>query len=166
FYILVFRLNLANLILDNPLFRESKYGVYNNYGMFVKQTELGTGLGVILKLTPSLIYLFISNIYKDLIKKNPYDLNIINIINYCFIFSVMLSTQIHIFNRLVDLFIFVPLVTFIALGKINFNKSNIAMIRLVFAVPIIINFVLMIFKNPASAVGGLGIYPYQSIMGL
>ncbi|MCS2150039.1 EpsG family protein [Scandinavium manionii] len=163
-YVLLSKFNLAQLVLDNEFFRESRYGVYSDSGMFAKQTEMGTGLGVLLKLLPSFIFLLLSRGYKRSDDKNIDALNILNCLNYIYIIAILFSIQIHIFNRVVDLFMFVPAVTFVSLNRLGLTRDNEKIWRLIFSILIFLNFVLMIYSNPSTAFGGLGINPYQSIL--
>lgn len=161
FYFLVVKVNVAELILGNPLFRKTKYGVYSDFTMFNQPTEIGSGLGVILKIIPSVIYLLCTVCFKNN-NCNRDEINIISYLNYCYVIAVMLSVQIHIFNRLVDLFMFVPVITLLYIGQLS--EKNKTILRTMLIIVLMINFTLMIFKNPSSNEGGLGIYPYKTIL--
>ncbi|BCG08838.1 EpsG family protein [Buttiauxella agrestis] len=163
-YVIIMKFDAANIILNNSLFKSTKYGVYSDFAMFNQKTELGSGLGVLLKLLPSIIFIATSVLFKSYQKENAYKNNIICNFNYAYAIAVFLSLQIHIFNRLVDLFVFAPLLALMGVSTLSTNRSNKIIITSVIILILIINYMLIIVKNPSSAFGGLGIYPYRSIL--
>jgi hypothetical protein len=165
FFIVSQKLNIAEVILNSSILQKTKYGVYNDYNSFIQQTVVGSGLGVILKIFPSLIILILASVFfRSLDETGKYKVKVLCLMNYAYMLSVILSLQIHIFGRIVDFFMFVPLITFVSLNAILINKSNLYFIRAIFVALLLTNFILIIYKNPSSAIGGLGIYPYQSIL--
>lgn len=156
--------NLPLLILQSGLLAGTKYGVYAG-NMFSAKTEVGTGLGVILKILPSIIFIISSEIFKW--RRNEELLPVLKVIlwfNYAFIVAVMLSLSIQIFNRLVDFMMFAPIVTAVYLPKFIQKPQNRLIIVGLFALVCFVNFSLMIAKNDVANQGGLGISPYKSIL--
>lgn len=164
-YVIISKYNLAQLILDNPMFRETKYGAYSDYELFNQQTEMGTGLGVLLKILPSLMFILFSYTFRSYSDKQAcYISGLICLFNYAYIIAIILSTQIHIFNRLADTFLYAPILAFVALNTLPTSMHNIRFVKGLFVIAMALNFILTIYKNPSAATGGLGIYPYQTIL--
>lgn len=162
--LLILLYNLPLLILQSSLLAGTKYGVYAD-NMFSAKTEVGTGLGVILKMAPSITFVICSELFKW--RKNK-ELSSVLIpllwFNYAFVIAVMLSVNIQIFNRLVDFMMFAPVLTAIYLPQFIHNPFNRRLIVGLFLLIFFVNFSLTIAKNDVSNQSGLGISPYQSIL--
>lgn len=159
FYVFVNMFELPKMILSSDIIQGTKYGVYEN-SVYNKETKLGTGLGVLLKLSPIFLTIFIFHIHKKQLDRTG--CNLIILINYVFILATQLSLTIHIFNRISDIMMFVPVIT----GYYLYNnlKSNRSLYLGIFISLHICNYIVTIIKNPFSLGSGLGLTPYQSIL--
>lgn len=163
-WLLIVYVNLPELILKSSLLASTKYGVYAN-NMFNQETDLGSGLGVLLKIMPSLVFIFSCSIFrwKDEDKKS-YSLKLVLWLNYAFIIFAMLSMKVHVFNRLVDFVIFVPVITVYCILRHATNNHNKLILTSIFMFLCFANYCLTIDRNTINEGGGLGISPYQSIL--
>lgn len=132
----------------------SKYAM----SVFNRETELGTGLGVAIRLLLPIYALFILPKLKETFRAHGF----IAYLNIAYILAYCLSVQIHIFNRIVDYFTFVPILTAgIIAANVRSKYKSVALFVIV-----ALNFVLFykaIVGNASSRMGGIGIYPYESI---
>lgn len=156
--------NIPRIILNSSLLQSTKYGVYSN-NIFSNPTELGTGLGVIIKALPAIIFIVIADLFGWTNKESKKDkVYFLLWVNYAYLTAIILSLSVQIFNRLSDFFMFVPVITLCEIYNLIKNKNNRFIIVGVIAMLLLINFILLIIKNPSSNLGGLGISPYQSIL--
>lgn len=141
-----------DFIFSSNLFLGTRYGKYatNSHN---HATELGSGLGVLLRMIIPLLYLAFT-------KREDEKENIILYAVLCYIISYTLSIQVHIFNRLVDIFSFAPVVAFGAL----YQRRKKPLLLAAVIVLLFINYQKTIVDNPSSRYGGLGINPYVSIL--
>lgn len=140
-----------DFLFSSDAFLETKYGAYAN-SQYDRKTEIGSGLGVLLRMFIPLAYMLCSG---RLGRKS--DVVLYTVVAY--IVSYMLSIQIHIFNRLVDTFSFAPILAFGTLSK-ELKKHLVLLI--LFAL-MILNFEKTIVANTSDKHGGLGITPYVTI---
>lgn len=144
---------LADSIFTNELFLESAYGTYAE-SMFNREAEIGSGMGILIRFAVPLFLLY----YARKIDKK-FSLIVIGCIAY--IFAYLLAIQIHIFNRLVDLYSFVPILAYAAMAftvlKVK-RKILIALLLINF-----LNFQKTIIYSKSSLHEGLGITPYTTI---
>ena len=138
-------------LFSSDVFLGTKYGGYVN-SQYDRKTEMGSGLGVVLRMLIPLVYTLYS---KQLDRKN--DVVLYSVVAY--VVSYMLSIQIHIFNRLVDTFSFAPILAFGVLSKEL--KKRLALV--VLFVLMLVNFEKTIVANTSDKHGGLGVTPYVSI---
>lgn len=134
------------------------YAAYINT-IFAKKPEMGSGLGVLLKLLILLMVLFFSNRNKLLKKDIRY--NLVIIFTFVFSFSQILSTQIHIFGRMYHMFdpFYIFMLIAIYDGKSKYKKWVILFIQLA----MFLIYYNILRNSPSSAWGGLGLVPYVSI---
>lgn len=147
----------------------TKYGVYINSN-FNQASEMGSGLGVLLRELQCLAMVFVSSTCirrgrnyssnKIFFHFNMY--KIVCVFCFCQVFFYILSTKIHIFGRLPNLINpFLP----IACAHIANSKSKYRRLAIIFTYVVsFILFLTTLVANPSSAGGGLGLTPYKSIL--
>lgn len=147
----IFRSGLIDFLFSNSFFLQSDYGVYA-YNQFNHETEMGSGLGVLLRMFIPLCYIFT---WKQQEKHDH--LVLYTIVMY--MLAYVLAVQIHIFNRLTDAFSFAPILAFGSMWN-GFKKKLILCGLLLL---MLINFEKTIIANPSCKQSGLGITPYETI---
>ena len=149
----------AAKILMNSVVSLTPYARYIE-SIFAQQTEMGTGLGVMLKEFIFALVLFFSVRDKSLQKDRRY--NLICIFTIAFGVSHMLATQIHIFGRMFHLFdpFYVCMLISLYEGRSKWKKWVILFIQ--FSMFVI--YFKLLKDNPSSAWGGLGLVPYESFL--
>jgi hypothetical protein len=106
-----------NFIFDIAGLVSARYAAYGKHASYGNQTQLGTGLGVIVNLMLPVIVLFNSkNIER--IKKGAFILNM----NCFYIAAYNLALQINIFTRIRESLIYIPLLA----KPIWFNTPELA----------------------------------------
>lgn len=140
-----------DFLFSSDAFLGSKYGVYAN-SQYDRKTEMGSGLGVLLRMLIPLTYM----LYSGRLERNN-DVVLYTVVAY--VVSYMLSIQIHIFNRLVDTFSFAPVLAF---GTMSKELKKHLMLLILFAL-MLLNFEKIIIANTSDKHGGLGITPYVTI---
>ncbi len=146
-----------SLLLQTAFGSTSRYLTDSLYG---GKTQMGSGLGVLLKEMTIIPFLFFAMPKTTDNKKNRgYGQNcLMMIILYI---TYLFSTQITIFNRFPYIFSTYELCS---LHCLYYSRSRYRKIGLYLLVGIfIISFFVNLIKNPSSANSGLGITPYQSI---
>lgn len=142
---------LIDLIFESDLFLDSKYGIYA-VNKFNRQTVIGSGLGIALKMLTPLLYIILA---RHLDKR--YD--VVLYLSAGFLVAVMLSTQVHIFNRLADLLSLAPIIAF----SVMYDKLRKPLWLIVITLLMTINFQQTIRANQSFQGSGLGITPYVTI---
>lgn len=155
----VFIITPSAKILMNKVVAVTPYARYID-SIFSQKTEMGTGLGVLLKEVIFLLVLFLSSRNITAENANRYKL----ICFYTFIFGIshLLAAQIHIFGRVFHLFdpFYVFMLISIYEGGSRWKKLAVLFIRL----SMFILYIKLLKDNPSSALGGLGVVPYESIL--
>lgn len=152
FIAFVLYIDIFSFIENLNILQGTKYYSYLN-SKFNTPTQLGSGLGVVLKIIPALLFI----IY--LFNKKIPSYNLLYVLNIFYILSIILSAKIHVFNRLPPIFsIAIPY-------SLYFIKSNYNSLKYLFLIAIIF---LIFFENDIrisdkSLNKGLGITPYISI---
>lgn len=159
--IFVFVLGGVNLIFNNELFLNSKYGYYVSSG-FNKETQIGSGIGVLIQVIIPISIAIMAN--KILAINNRY--NIVILTTTAFFASYLLATQVYIFGRMADVFSFS--LVFAAPILLRSAKSNIS--KIVFVGMICLYVPVMQatiannnFKANELSGSGLGISPYKTV---
>lgn len=150
--------NLPGLILSSELLSSTKYASYAGT-MFVDKTKLGSGLGVALKLLPSIMTIFLIYFLRIDNNKNRGESRIILLLNYAFIMASMLVLSVHIFNRVSDVLNFVPVISACFLYKESGKNKYI--ILAAYVVIFSVRYFLIVNGSPSSIHSGLGINPYE-----
>lgn len=119
--IFVFALHGVDLIFNNEMFLNSKYGSYVSSG-FNKETQIGTGVGVIIQILIPVSVALMANRILEI--NNRY--NIVIFTTTAFFASYLLATQVYIFGRMADVFSFS--LVFAAPILLRSAKSNISKI--------------------------------------
>lgn len=154
----ILNFNVIDKIFSSALFLDSHYGSYA-MSQYNKETEMGSGLGVAIRLLIPVYSLYILPNIKDKIKGYGYILSL----NIAYIFSYLLAIQIHIFNRLVDLLSFVPLLT-IGIVVVNYKPIYRKLLIYTFITLNSLIFYKTIIGNDSRKGEGIGIYPYNSVL--
>lgn len=142
---------LIDRLFDSELFLSSKYGIYAS-SRFNRQTQIGSGLGIALKVITPLLYIILAR-HLD----RRYDT--VLYLSAGFLVAVMLSTQVHIFNRLADLLSLAPVVAF----SVMYDKLRKPLWLIVITLLMTVNFQQTIRVNQSSNNFGIGISPYTTI---
>ncbi len=147
----VVRMGFIDFLFSSGLFLDSKYGVYAG-SQFDKPTELGSGLGILLRMVIPLLYL----VYSGRMGRRC---DVVLYLVVAYIVAYMLSMQVHVFNRLVDVFAFAPVLAFSVMSSgLRKRAALVAVVLLLF-----VNFQKIIVANPSDAHSGLGIAPYKTL---
>lgn len=85
----------------------STYSRFQNNPFLTKRTVIHTGLGILSRLTFSILAIIF---YKKIRTKHPEKIYLLNL-SLIFIISYVLAAQYNIFGRVRDVFIFVPILT-------------------------------------------------------
>lgn len=151
-----FLVDIPSAIFDNALFQASRYADYAD-NQYSRATELGSGLGVLIKLCIPLT-MFIHS--KKLLEYDD-KFTFVIFANLLYLCTVILSSHIYIFGRLAALFIFAPVVslglTFEYLGRTR--KLELISIMLLYSA----YFYVSIYVYGAEMIG---VCPYQSHLGI
>lgn len=164
--------NFAQIIMEKVV-GNTFYSVYVNSG-FNRQTEIGTGLGLLLRICIMFIFVFISsrqvNEKKEWSGKNEQasmlslqekNYKITCIFMFSFLAFALMAKRIHIFNRLMNLMTLSYLLSMHTMAKSKNKYVKVALLFVIIALSIL--FFKDLQSNPSSAAGGLGLTPYQSI---
>lgn len=152
----VVALDFISAIFSSPLFLDTSYGGYATND-FNRETEIGSGIGVLVKWLFPCCIIFYSKGMSSLNKEN----NFIVVISVGYLAFSVFTLQIHIFTRLVDLVTFVFL---FAAGL--FYSYKIKMRQLLLGGMLVLFLVLYehtILIGQISKQEGLGISPYTTI---
>ncbi|MTD42707.1 hypothetical protein GIX45_29560 [Erwinia sp. CPCC 100877] len=154
--VIISRVDVIDILFQLPIINSTKYSLYAD-GDFARVPELGSGLGVLLKMiVPVAVILCANKIYR---LNNNY--SFVVWLNFLYLLATLLSLEIYIFNRVVDVFMFAPVLgvpVLIMLGRDKFSKMSI------FALSFLVYFILFEQTINTNVVGsgiGLGINPYQ-----
>ena len=174
FFILIFvllkKLNLAQLLISN-IIGLTPYAYYANHLKFSQNTEMGTGLGFLLRAVIIFIILIACsnkkrNCCKILNHKEDVEIHERAYYLVCaFMFFqlafVIMSTQVYIFNRLPNLLtpFYGFAVSVMAESKFKYRKIALMIVVFFFLIFLVAN--LRVHTSDKNS--GLGITPYQSI---
>lgn len=166
FAIVIIAIGIASILLfgaidylfSSAIFVDSHYGRYVTSG-FNRETEIGTGLGVIIRLIIPIYAVYLLPKSKNYFHGYEFViyLNIAYILSYC------LALQIHIFNRIVDLFTFAPFMTMGIIVAYMHHKFKKIILFVIIALNLMLFYKSIIAGN-SNNIGGLGIYPYQTFL--
>lgn len=158
---LILNANLVEFIFSNPLILSTSYGRYADSEFFTQEAQLGTGLGLVARTLLPVFFLFPMGQLKDKCVNMGY----IPLVCIAFVVCSYLSSQVYVFNRLVDSFKFVPILCFGLLSlkdiRIRYKRPLIACFVLLYAA-----LYFMDQYNCTKTIGfggGMGIMPYQTI---
>lgn len=144
-------------IFNSSVFMDSPYGVYVASG-YNREANVGTGLGVLANmLVPLLFLIFYSRSSRYLSHAGFF-----GALALIFIGSYLLATQIHIFGRLVNIFLFVPAFLVYPTCK-GISPRYSALVFCFFCLMYLILFEKSIMDSQISLGNGLGISPYSTI---
>lgn len=156
--VLMLSSSLVTMFFSNSIVMASPYGRYADSEFFMQETQLGTGLGLLSRmLFPAFMLFFIKPLAKEY--KNA---GYITLICLAFIVSGYLTSQIYIFNRIGDIFRFVPVLCFslwVSSIQTQYKKPITTCLVLLY----IMLYFMDQYRSSQSMGGGLGIMPYQTI---
>ncbi|NIE70573.1 EpsG family protein [Pantoea sp. Acro-807] len=144
--------------LSFPFVAQSKYGFYLN-SYFAEKPELGSGIGVLIKIFLPLCYLVRARHFQKIHKNH----NILAWLSFTVIAANLISINIHIFSRVADVFLFVSFVAgpYVLLG---FDRKVIKQLFVFFTIILLTAFYIRTVQvSINNDEGGIGISPYQTI---
>lgn len=151
-------MGMIEWILNNPMFIDSPYGAYLGNTQYITEAKVGSGMGILVNiLIPILFIVLYPRSSKHIEHSGFY-----GILAIIFIGSYLLASKVHIFGRLVNVFIFVPAFLAYPTSKAISQKNHV----LVFIGFMLLYMILLekaIAINPISLGSGLGVSPYTSI---
>lgn len=172
--------NIIERLFNNPIFLASSYGQYAE-NSFSQETEMGTGLGVLSRMMLPILTLFLvkqlSNSNEEEAKGTAVteemeetddceytNTGFISLICIAYVVASYLATRVHIFNRLGDLFRFVPILCMGLLSaRLDFYGKKPVMICFIILYTILFLLDMIACVMSVGFGGGLGIMPYQTI---
>ena len=144
-------------VLNSPLFLDSPYGVYVGSD-YIREANVGSGLGIMANILIPILFLLLYSKTSIHIEHADY----FAVLAIIFIGSYLLASQIHIFGRLINVFIFVP--AFLAHPVCKaISKKYCPLIFLGFFFMYLVLFEKAIADNQISLGSGLGVSPYMTI---
>lgn len=149
--------------LFNKVVGNTFYAKYLN-SKFSQSSEMGSGLGFLLWLLMIFCIQFFSKLDSTTVEKKSSELifyNMAMIFTFAYEASRIMATKMHIFGRINDLFYASYILMIICLYRSKSKYRKIVLLFLLFAS--VLQFTTNVKKSLASAPGGLGIVPYQSI---
>lgn len=158
--VLFLAFNVVDMILKSSIFAQTKYISYVG-SEFFRKTEIGSGLGFIIKLSIPFALILMTGKLRDVNSRY----NILFLFNLAYICSLILSLNIYIFTRLADVFSFSVV---LSAGLIYSNVTGIRKVTLISL--LLLN--IIVFESNISigsiekglqSGSGLGISPYNSI---
>lgn len=157
FYLIIS--NKIFTVLNTPFFLDSKYGVYIG-SSHSNQTDIGSGLGVLLySIIPIILLGILYTYYNSKTKIRFYML-------LFYLFSYLLALKISILGRLSDVFSISLIFTLpYLIDKISKKRAHLAYFGFIFYFLLFILFEMQIVNNKRNNIsGGHGINPYETIM--
>lgn len=150
--------NILQDIINSSFIASTKYGFYADT-KFGGEAIIGTGGGVLIKaLLPLMIILQSSKI----VKSQP-NCNIIILLSIVAICASIASLRIHIFSRVSDLFMFLPLLGVTYLMNSFSKKITKQICACLIFLSMIVLFERTIATNLSENNSGLGVSPYTTI---
>lgn len=154
-FISIFYNGLAINIITSELFAASLYSDYLNTS-YIKESDWGSGIGIIVSLSLPIYCLFFDNISKSIISTFLANTNLIYLAAY------ILSLNIYIFNRLSSLFVFAPIMMLGYVLSSNNHKYKKEILYFLIITNIIM-YERIIYNSLSNLNSGLGITPYITI---
>ncbi|EPO5266057.1 EpsG family protein [Providencia rettgeri] len=147
--------DVSNKILSLDILAQTKYASYIG-SQFNSETKLGSGLGVILKITYPFLVLIITLNKKDRLSNYIFSTMMIYVI------CILLSAKIHIFNRLPPIFsIVIPFsICYVYSKKSKYRQLFVFSFFFIY----LFLYELDINISQSHLNSGLGISPYQTIL--
>ena len=156
-FVLFSGVGIIEMIFNSSLFIDSPYGVYIGSD-YIREANVGSGLGVIANILIPILFL----IYFPRTSRYINHASFFAALAMMFIGSYLLASQIHIFGRLVNVFIFVPAFLSYSVSKGISTKYN-QLIFLGFICMYLVLFEKSIIDNQISLGSGLGVSPFKTI---
>ena len=178
--VLMLGANIVEAIFSNPVIASSSYGHYAD-SSFAQETEMGTGLGVLSRMMlPALTLFLVKQLTADEKmdeedeegvgdeadgeeEEGKYEnTGFISLMCIACIASMYLATRVHLFNRLGDLFRFVPIMCMgLVSAYTQFPFKRVIMPCFVFLYALLLLVDLIVTSKLIGS--GLGVMPYRSV---
>lgn len=157
--IIIVGLNMETImwLSTTPVFVNSKYGIYFETGYF-REASVNSGLGILFNLLIPILYVIFNLRCSQYIEHSGF----FTILAFIYIFSCLLSSQIHILGRIVSIFQFVPAFLVYPVCK-GISKKYYALFFMGFVVGYILLFEKTISESQISLGNGMGISPFTTI---
>lgn len=155
----LYKFNFIELIFGSDLFLDSSYGGYAN-SSFNTDAEVGSGLGILLNLILPILVILSRDRILTLNNRYLFLTNLVIIYAY----AALLAANVHIFNRFLDTFRFVPVMMIFPLVQ-SFSKKLTKQLVLCFFLltNIVIVFEKGVLANDKKTDSGTGASPYTTI---
>lgn len=154
--VLITQVNIVKEIFSNSFFESSKYAVYavNEYN---RESELGSGLGVLIQILPAIMLI----LFSFSIQKLP-NYSLVILASIAFIASMILTLDVYIFNRVMVVLSFFYVFVGVYIAESNMKYKYILLVIMSLGG-------LAMFEKTISVAlfelySGLGISPYQSVL--
>lgn len=163
-YVLIDRLQFANILMEKVV-GNTFYAAYLTSD-YAKVSESSSGLGLLLREFLLLIGIIASDkiVNKNVLQIADYHIRLYRLsvlLGFAGISFFIMSSQIHIFNRLPSLIVPFLVLMVQCMNNSKFKYRKIALI--IFEFGWFVSFIFYLKNSPSSAAGGLGLTPYQSI---
>lgn len=159
-FLFFLRHQFITIIVDSSLIDYFGYSNYLNSELFFKKTELSSGLGVIARSAPVVLFIYMAY-SSGLIQSNRKVAFGVSL-SFFYILLIILTTAVSIFSRLETVFYIVYMVTGY-LSYVYFSKFK----KIIFTLFVVFIWSILFFKNiyesQSSYCNGLRISPYVSI---
>lgn len=154
--VLITQVNIVQEIFSNSFFESSKYAVYavNEYN---RESELGSGLGVLVQVLPAIVLI----LFSFAIQKQPNYSSVI-LLSIFFVASVILTLDVYIFNRIMTILLVFYIYASVYIAESDFKYKGILLG--VMALGGLAMFEKTISLALFELQSGLGISPYQSVL--
>lgn len=154
--IFMFKFDFISKLFESEIFLNSMYGDYA-FNSFNRETEMGSGLGVVVKCLVPCSCIFLSDKIQNAKRGNGFLVGM----SIAYLLASSLAVQIHIFNRLVNA---VSFISILGIGVISMIRLRYRKILLLFLLCLsALTFEYNIAVAQASKGGGVGISPYVSL---
>lgn len=153
-----FALSNIGTVLFDSVIALTPYSSYINT-IYNSKTELGSGLGVLLKVF--VLFLFLVSFQRDSSQKKDRAYSTLCMFALVQGLFIILSAQVRILGRLTNIFdgVYVFFIMYLSQSKSKYRTLLMYFITFSF----FLMYVKSLISNPSSADGGMGLTPYQSI---
>lgn len=159
-FIFLIKFSIADILISTNLLSGTKYQVYLYMDIYKKETEIGSGLGILVKYLPVILVLLVPiTSFKPSILHFR---NITMILNLSLLFSFAISMNFYIFHRFISLFSVSIIFSVVLLYFSNIKIKKI--ILLLSITSSLLFFEADIQRSDKTIEGNKAISPYTSIL--